>query len=119
MPKFNNRKTTVDGHVFDSKLEASFYQAFKVAKDIKILELQPTVVLAPPTKVGKKAVLAIKYISDFLIEYKGKKYLVDSKGVETAVFKIKMNLFKRLNYPYPLIVAKTLKEFVNDLKKPS
>lgn len=116
MAKFKNKKTMIDNVVFDSKLEAKFYMAFKLAKDIKLLELQPAIELIPKTKVGSKNIMAIRYISDFLIEYKGKKILIDAKGVKTAVFNIKMNLFKRLNYPYPLIVAHTLEECLIDMK---
>jgi predicted nuclease of restriction endonuclease-like RecB superfamily len=118
--KYHNKKTLVDGVVFDSKLESEFYLAFKKANDITILERQPKITLTAGKVVrGGEKVLPIIYISDFLIDYKGRTYLVDPKGVVTKEFTIKMKLFKLLNYPHQLIVAKSLADCVYYLQNPT
>lgn len=113
MSKYNSRKTTIDGIVFDSVLESKFYFYLKHNTDkIKLLDRQVVVELLP--KSGKAR--SVKYIADFLIEYQGKQFLVDSKGVKTDVFNLKMNLYSRLADQLKLIVAKTINEMIIDLK---
>ena len=57
----------------------------------------------------------VKYIADFMVEYKHKNYLFDLKGIKTQTFKLKMNLYKRLPGTLPLIVAKSLQDIINQL----
>lgn len=58
--KYGAKKTSIDGHVFDSKKEAEYYQELKLklrAGAIKGFCLQPIFILAPD----------LKYKADFII----------------------------------------------------
>ena len=102
--KYNNKKTTIDDIVFDSKDEALYYQALKNMKAnglIKDFELQPKFILQESFVKDGKKYRAIHYIADFkVINNDGSFYIVDIKGILTTEFKIKMKLF---NYKYPNI----------------
>jgi len=101
--KYNNVKVVVDGHTFDSGLEARVYGDLKLRErnhEIKHLELQPVFLLQDGFKdnTGKKH-RAITYIADFMYtDRMGTTWVVDAKGVETETFKLKMKLFLKL-YP--------------------
>ena len=100
--KFNARKKELDGITFDSTLEADAYTLLKhwersgvIAK----LELQPAFELQGSFKVGKKYVRSIKYIADFRVtDNDGTVRVIDTKGVRTAVFNVKLKMFQ-LKYP--------------------
>src|SRR5690554_128886 len=100
--KYNNQKTMVDGIKFDSKKEAEYYCQLKLLKQagkIKDYGLQPRYELQPAFKKNGKKYRAITYIADFVITNNdGTTEVVDIKGVETQVFKIKRKLFE---YKYP------------------
>ena len=102
MSKYNNKKTIVDGIVFDSRDESLYYQALKDLKAnglIKDFELQPSFLLQEAFEKDGKRYRAIHYIADFkVINNDGSSYVVDIKGMLTTEFKIKMKLF---NYKYP------------------
>lgn len=58
--KYGAKKTSVDGHTFDSQKEADYYCELKLrlqAKDIKGFCLQPTFILADN----------LKYKADFIV----------------------------------------------------
>lgn len=81
--KYNATKTEVDGIVFDSKKEATYYQGLKMVK--KTGELINFYMQVPFRLPGKT-----KYILDFLeVWQNGKIRHVDCKGFLTPVFKIK------------------------------
>lgn len=92
MSKYKAIKTEVDGITFDSKREAFYYCYFKKleqAKEIFNLQLQ-----VPYTFVldGKKI---FKYVADFqYIDKDGKGHVIDVKGVETPVFRLKKKLIE-------------------------
>ena len=94
MNKYRNIKTVVDGITFDSKREAFYYQIFKKQEQlghIKDLKLQ-----VPFHFVlnGKKI---FTYKADFTyINPNCDNYLqvVDVKGVQTPVFKLKKKLIE-------------------------
>ena len=100
--KYNNKKTTIDDIVFDSKDEALYYQALKDMKAkglIKDFELQPEFILQEGFEKDEKKYRAIKYTADFrVLTNNDSSYIVDVKGMLTTEFKIKMKLF---NYKYP------------------
>ena len=88
--KYKAVKTMVDGTSFSSKLEANVYTYLKQlerAGEVKILDLQPKIYLS-------KADILFK--PDFKIFDKAinKEVYIEAKGVETAVYKIKLRLFK-------------------------
>jgi len=118
MNKFRNKKTEVDGVIFDSKKEAARYCDLKIierAGEIKNLRLQPRYELQPAFVSKKitnglessKKIRKIEYVADF--EYYSEKYkgivVEDVKGFETSIFKLKEKLFL---FKYPdLMFLKT------------
>jgi len=99
--KYHNKKTTVDGIEFASIKEAKRYQELKwleKAGMITQLTLQETWILIPPFEKNGKKYRAIFYQSDFSYTENGKRIVEDTKGFETAVFKLKKKMFE---YEYP------------------
>ena len=97
MNKYRNKKTTIDGIVFDSRLEASRHLTLKArerAGEISELEIQPKFVLQPAHK--KLKLRAIIYVADFayyeIRDGVRLRIIEDAKGVETPVFKLKRKL---------------------------
>ena len=113
MTKYNNKKTTIDDIVFDSKDEALYYQALKDMKAkglIKDFELQPEFILQEGFEKDEKKYRAIKYTADFrVLTNNDYSYIVDVKGMLTTEFKIKMKLF---NYKYRDIELKLISRSV-------
>ncbi|MTI95198.1 MAG: DUF1064 domain-containing protein [Firmicutes bacterium] len=95
--KYSNKKTEVDGIIFDSKAEARYYSELKLRKQyghIKDFRCQPKFELMPAFEKQEKKYKAMTYIADFEIEHNdGTCEVVDVKGMETAVFKLKQKLF--------------------------
>lgn len=117
--KYGARKRKVDGHLFDSQAEANFYIYLKNEKKegrVKEFILQPKYELMAgfdhpekKTKAGKPSkVRPIDYIADFEItDQDGKKMVVDVKGYQTPVFRIKAKLFmQKFNMPLYLVRQK-------------
>ena len=101
--KYHNRKTLVDGILFDSQREASRYCELKILLrlgEITNLKLQPEFLLQKGFRKGKKWHRAIKYRADF--RYKvaatGETVIEDSKGKRTDVFDLKYKMFEE-RYP--------------------
>ena len=107
MNKYGNRKTEVDGFLFDSKKEATRYSELVLlekAGEIFFLELQPKFTLLDGFRDRDgKAHRAIKYIADFQYQEDGKMIVEDTKGYKTQVFRIKEKLFRKR---YPTIIFK-------------
>ena len=99
-PKYNNRKVEIDGHKFDSKLEAQYYEFLKRKKatgKIKDFSLQPRYTLQETFKRDGKTYRSITYIADFeVLHNDGSTQVIDVKGMMTDVFKIKAKLFTKL-----------------------
>ena len=99
-PKYNNRKVEIDGHKFDSKLEAQYYEFLKRKKatgKIKDFSLQPRYTLQETFKRDDKTYRSITYIADFeVLHNDGSTQVIDVKGMMTDVFKIKAKLFTKL-----------------------
>lgn len=108
--KYNNQKTIVDGIEFDSKKEAEYYCQLKLLKqagEIRDIGLQQKYTLQPGFKKNGVKYQPITYIADFVITNNdGTTEVVDIKGVETQVFKIKRKLFE---YKYPDLNLKVVK----------
>ena len=93
---------TADGIVFASKREMDVYRTLKIAENvgmIRSLKLQPRYVVQPKMVLadGTKQ-RAIVYVLDFQFERGGKTVVVDVKGFETEVWKLKAKMF-RARYP--------------------
>lgn len=99
-PKYNNRKVEIDGHKFDSKLEAEYYQLLKFKKaqgHIQDFKLQPRYTLQETFKRDGKTYRSITYIADFeVLHNDGSTQVIDVKGMMTDVFKIKAKMFTKL-----------------------
>ena len=108
--KYNNKKVIVDGIKFDSQKEAEYYCRLKLLKqagEIKDFGLQPRYVLQPGFEKNGEKFKPITYIADFVITNNdGTTDVVDIKGVETQIFKIKRKLFE---YKYPDLSLKVVK----------
>jgi len=109
--KYGAKRTEIDGIKFMSALESRFYEFLKSEPRVEIIEFQPRYTLQPKytTKDGRK-IRAIEYVSDFLIAVDWKAFVVDSKGMRTADFNLKMKMFEYLYPDENLVVAKSLKE---------
>ncbi len=100
--KHGNVPTWVDGIRFMSRLEAEHYMVLKVLVGhgcITELKLQPRFLLQDKfTGSCGKTHRAVFYVADFSFMRDGQHIVVDSKGTETPMFKLKMKLFA-LRYP--------------------
>ena len=100
--KYHNKKTEVDGIVFDSQKEADYYCQLKILKkagEVRSFELQPRFLLIPAFELKNEKYKAITYVADFDVELKnGSHFVVDVKGMKTPVYKLKKKLF-RFTYP--------------------
>lgn len=108
--KYNNKKCTVNGIIFDSRKEARRYQELLLlqrAGVIKNLQRQVKYVLIPAQyevverydksgkrlKDGKKLIeRECAYVADFVYEEDGKIIVEDTKGMKTKDYIIKRKL---------------------------
>lgn len=107
--KYGNKKVELDGHVFDSRAEARYYQHLKLlemAGEVLFFRLQPCYLLQEAFKKHGKTHRRIDYIADFEVHHKdGSIEVVDVKGVATDVFRMKEKMF-HVKYPHKLSVIK-------------
>ena len=102
--KYSNKKTVVDGIMFDSKKEAGRYCELKLlekAGEIQNLTLQPKFLLIPKQDDER----AVYYTADFeYVDNKLKATVVeDTKGFKTKDYIIKRKLFKSIFKKYKFI----------------
>ena len=100
--KMNNRRTTVDGITFDSKLEADYYCHLKLlqkAGEVTDFQCQVRFPLLEPFEKNGKKYRGIDYIADFVVTYAdGRQEIIDTKGHKTDVYRIKKKWFEA-KYP--------------------
>jgi hypothetical protein len=97
--KYNNKKVIVDGIKFDSILESKYYILLKDLESkglVSNIELQPVFILQE--KFTDSSIVShrrIDYKSDFRYrdEVVNETIVVDCKGLQTDVFRIKEKLF--------------------------
>lgn len=86
--KYKSIKTSIDGHTFDSRKEAEYYNELKLrlkTGEIKGFCLQPTFILAEE----------VKYKPDFIIfNNDNTSEIIDVKGFKTKEYKIKKKIFE-------------------------
>ncbi|MGG4155720.1 DUF1064 domain-containing protein [Peribacillus muralis] len=103
--KYGNKKVTLDGHTFDSKAEAKYYEQLKWSQlhnQILFFRIQPRYLLQAAFMKNGKTFRKIEYVADFEIHnLDGSIEIIDVKGVETEAFKIKRKLFEKI-YPHKL-----------------
>lgn len=92
--KYRNKKTVVDGIVFDSKAEANRYVHLLLLQNagaITNLACQVPFELIPK-QAGERAA---RYVADFVYEEDGERIVEDTKGMKTKdyILKRKMMLF--------------------------
>lgn len=106
MNKYKNVFTSVDNIEFSSKMEANVYEKLSNLKAtglIKDLVLQPKFLLqesfpsvyydGKKEKIMKNKIREINYISDFTFIYKGKKFVLEVKGMMDQKYPIKKKIF--------------------------
>lgn len=104
--KFNNKRTEVDGIMFDSQVEAVQYGELLLRVrigEIADLVCHPKFVLQESFRRDGKVVEAVIYIGDFgYTEFDTGRHIVEDvkggKATRTAVFEVKRRLFL---YKYP------------------
>jgi hypothetical protein len=103
--KFNAKKTTCfQGHEHPSRLEANFCNILEQQRKDGLNVGYKTQVRFPLCVNGIKI---CTHVVDFLVDFKdGSQVAMETKGFETAVWKIKRNLFKTI---YPKIRYETIK----------
>jgi len=123
--KYKSKKVEIDGHVFDSKIEAKYYDQLKWLqnnKQILFFRLQPRYLLQEAFEKDGKSYRKIEYIADFEVHHlDGTIEVVDVKGIETEAFKIKRKLFEK-KYPHKLSLITYVKKYggwitLDELKK--
>lgn len=101
--KYGNRKTTIDGHTFDSKREAARYTDLRLlllAGKITDLMLQPSFELIPKQRrADGKAERNCTYVADFsyVDMGTGERIIEDAKGVLTRDYVIKRKLMLQVH----------------------
>ncbi len=97
--KYGARKVWVDGICFASQKEADYYCLLKIrerAGEIVGFCLQPRFVVTEGVDSQRRGT---EYVADFILFFPDGRYrIVDTKGVQTEVFKLKMKSF-RSRYP--------------------
>ena len=91
--KYGNKKTELDGMVFDSRKEAQRWAELKLMERGKLisgLERQVPFEIIPKTDKYR----AVKYVADFVYtdERTGEKVVEDCKGMCTELYKLKKKL---------------------------
>lgn len=107
--KFNAKKITVDGIVFDSRREAMRYSELKLmerAGVIRDLKRQVRYELIPAFDVGGKHYRPTSYVADFVYTdtKTGKEVVEDVKGMRTDVYRLKSKMFA---YKYGVSILET------------
>lgn len=95
--KYGNKKTTVDGILFDSKRESFRWTELKLYERtgaISNLRRQIPYEIIPAVTIHGKRYRAIKYVCDFVYEEGGRTVHEDSKGFATPEYLIKKRLMK-------------------------
>jgi hypothetical protein len=123
--KYKSKKVEVDGHVFDSQIEARYYEQLKWLQEhnqILFFRLQPRYLLQEAFQKNGKTFRKIEYIADFEVHHlDGSIEVIDVKGMETEAFKIKRKLFEK-KYPHRLSLVTYVKKYggwitLDELKK--
>lgn len=90
MSKYGNIKTEINGYVFDSKREANRYMVLlSMEQSGEISDLIMQYPLDLRVQGGK---IVGKYYADFRYTKNGKFIYEDSKGVRTAVYRLKKKI---------------------------
>ena len=110
--KYRNKKTTINGITFDSKLEAKRYSELKLLERgglIDSLELQPSFELIPTFKKNGETFRKTTYKADFsyIDKESGKRIIEDTKGMRTKNYILKRKMFE---YKYTELTIREIKK---------
>lgn len=104
--KYNNKKTILDGHLFDSRKEAKRYHELKLlqaAGEVWNLELQPRIpLMVNGVKVGT-------YIADFRYNKSDGTLVIEdvkSPATKTPVYNLKKKIL--LTYNPPVVISEII-----------
>ena len=103
--KYGNTKVKYDGFTFDSKREKEYYVVYKGDPEVESVQVHPRYELTPKfTNAEGVKRRAQHYVADFLVTFKDDRpdQVVDVKGVETPMFKLKRTLFE---YRYGKVIT--------------
>ena len=94
-PKYNNKKVSIDGRTFDSKLEASRYVQLKRLEEGGVITgLQCQV----PFALEINGHLICKYIADFAyVDIDKHRVIEDAKGMRTREYQLKRKLMRAIH----------------------
>lgn len=101
--KYGNKKTVIDGQVFDSQAEARRWidlRLLEKAGRIAYLERQVVIELLPKVKYSdaRRATPAVRYVADFCyVNVQGERVIEDVKGVRTPAYRLKKHMLKALH----------------------
>ena len=99
--KYHNRRTEVDGIIFDSVREANRYRELKLMERAGLIQdLQRQVRYELIPKCGKER--ACCYVADFVYQEGGIVIVEDTKGVRTKEYIIKRKL---MNWRYDIQIT--------------
>ena len=92
--KYGNKRVKVDGILFDSQKEADYYCDLKLMLKYGFIlgfSIQCKFIL----QEGDEKIKPICYIADFVVFYKDRTVIIDTKGVRTDVYKLKKKMFEK------------------------
>ena len=114
--KYHAYKAVIDGIQFDSLNESRYYVCIKQVRDnhqetehgkLLSFEMQVPYTIVPSHIKKGHRIRKMEYLADFVLHYEdGTERVIDVKGVETDVFKLKK---KFIEYVYPDVVIECLK----------
>ena len=93
--KYGNKKTEVDGIIFDSQAEARRYCELRLlerSRAITGLQMQVAYDLAPSIVIQGRKRPPLRYNADFVYEKDGELIVEDVKGKPTEGYRIKRHL---------------------------
>lgn len=111
-PKYRAVRVEIDGHKFDSKMEARRYLELKLmerAGKISDVVVHPRFLLKGAFQSAWTVVPAVTWTADFCYEATGRIIVEDVKGVETREAKLKHTLFRGKYPEYELRIVKEVK----------
>jgi len=95
-PKINRKKTEANGILFDSKLEADYYEILLERAErgeITEIVLQPPFELVEPFELRGKKIRGMRYTPDFSYYEDGQYNVVECKGFTTESYRMRRKLF--------------------------
>jgi|SRR5574343_522554 hypothetical protein len=106
--KYNNKRVKYDGYTFDSEREKEYYVLVRASDEVESVVVHPRYELTPKfTNAEGVKRRAQHYVADFLVTFKDGRpdQVVDVKGMETPMFKLKRTLFE-LKYGKVITIVK-------------